>query len=96
MKVKFKYIENVDNFVYLGSNVAPNASLDKEKNSRIGKASGTFARLTKRVWDNQKLSIRTKANVYRSCVCSTLKHGRCLACRRKTSTPFIYDAFVTT
>ena len=49
--------------------------MDKEINSRIGKASGTFARLTARVWDNQKLSIRTKANVYRSCVCSTLLYG---------------------
>ena len=45
--------------------------MDKQINSRIGKASGTFAR----VWDNQKLSIRTKANVYRSCVCSTLLYG---------------------
>ena len=68
-------IENVKNFVYLGSNVASNASLDTEINSRIGKASGTFARLTARVWDNQKLSIRTKANVYHSCVCSTLLYG---------------------
>ena len=75
IKINCKDIENVDNFVYLGSNVASNASLDKEINSRIGKASGTFARLTKRVWDNQKLSIRTKANVYRSCVCSTLLYG---------------------
>ena len=75
IKINCKDIENVDNFVYLGSNVASNASLDKEINSRIGKASGTFARLTARVWDNQKLSIRTKANVYRSCVCSTLLYG---------------------
>ena len=31
--------------------------------------------MTTRVWDNQKLSICTKANVYRSCVCSTLLYG---------------------
>ena len=29
-------VENVDNFVYLGSNFASNASLGKEINSRIG------------------------------------------------------------
>ncbi|MCP4267312.1 MAG: hypothetical protein GY777_17355, partial [Candidatus Brocadiaceae bacterium] len=75
IKINESDIENVKNFIYLGSNVASNASLDKEINSRIGKASGTFARLTARVWDNQKLSIRTKANVYRSCVCSTLLYG---------------------
>ena len=43
--------------------------------SSIGKASGTFACLTARVWDNQKLGIPTKANVYLSCVCSTLLYG---------------------
>ena len=73
--INCKDIENVDSLVYLGSNFTSNASLDKEINSCIGKASGTFARLTARVWDNQKLSIRTKANVYRSCVCSTLLYG---------------------
>ena len=73
--INCKDIKNVDSLVYLGSNFTSNASLDKEINSRIGKASGTFARLTAIVWDNQKLSIRTKANVYRSCVCSTLLYG---------------------
>ena len=42
---------------------------------RIGKSSSTLAGLIARVSDNQKLSIRTKANVYRSCVCSTLLYG---------------------
>ena len=68
-------IENVDNFVYLGLNVASNASLLKVIKSRIGKASDTFPRLTARVLDNQKLRICTKTYVYRSCVCSTLLYG---------------------
>ena len=75
IKINCKDIENVDKFVYLGSNIAWNASLDKEINSRIGKASVTLARLTARIWDNQKLSICTKANVYRCCVCSILLYG---------------------
>ena len=75
IKIDGKDIENVKNFVYLGSSVASNASLDTEINCRIGKASGTFARLTARVWDNPKLSIRTKSNVYCACVCSTLLYG---------------------
>ena len=75
IKIDGKDIENVKNFVYLGSNIASNASLDTEINCRIGKASGTFARLTARVWDNPKLSIRTKSNVYCACVCSTLLYG---------------------
>ena len=52
-----------------------NASLDTEIKSRINKASGTFARSTARVLDNQKLRICTKANLYCSCVCSTLLYG---------------------
>ena len=51
------------------------ASLDTEINFRTGKASVTFVRLTARVWDNRKLSIRTKSNVYCARVCSTLLYG---------------------
>ena len=57
--------------MYFCSSVASNASLDTEINCRIGKASGTFARLTTRVWDNSKLSISTKSNIHCACVCST-------------------------
>ena len=63
------------NFVYLGSSIASKASLDTEINCHIGKTSGIFARLTVRVWDNPKLSIRTKSNVYCACVCSALLYG---------------------
>ena len=52
IKINGKDIETVKNFVYLGSNLASNASLDTEINCHIGKASGTFARLTAIVWDN--------------------------------------------
>ena len=58
--------------VYLGYSIASNASMDTEINCRIGKASGTFSRLSGRVWDNPKLTIRTKSDVYRACVCNTL------------------------
>ena len=48
--------KNVENkikiFVYLDSNIATNASLDTETNSRIGKASDTFSRFTAKVWGN--------------------------------------------
>ena len=49
IKIDGKDIENVKNFVYIGSSIASNASLDTEINFRIGKVSGTFARLTGRV-----------------------------------------------
>ena len=72
IKIDGKDIENVKNFVYLSSKVAYNASLDTEINCRIA---GTFASLTARVWDNKKLSIRTKSNVCYACVCSSLLYS---------------------
>ena len=75
IKIDGKDIENAEIFVYLGSSIASNASINTEINCCISKASSTFARLTARVWDNPKLCIRTKSNVYCSCVCSTLIYG---------------------
>ena len=42
---------------------------------RIGKASAAMAHLTKRVWENTMLTIKTKTQVYQACVLSTLLYG---------------------
>ena len=68
-------LEVVDKFCYLGSSVSENASLDEELNVRIGKAASTFGRLTKRAWNNGKLTTNTKISIYRACVLSTLLYG---------------------
>ena len=68
-------LEVVHEFVYLGSTITDNLSLDNELNKRIGKAAMTLSRLTKRVWSNKKLSDNTKVNVYNACVISTLLYG---------------------
>lgn len=68
-------LDVVDNFTYLGSNISNSLSLDKELDSRIGKASAAMARLSKRVWENSKLTIKTKILVYQACVLSTLLYG---------------------
>ena len=68
-------LEVVESFTYLGSTISNNLSLDTELNTRIGKASTTMARLTKRVWDNTMLTINTKMKVYQACVLSTLLYG---------------------
>ena len=54
----------VDKFTYLGSTIANNLSLDSELSTRIGKASSSMARLTKRVWENNMLTINTKMQVH--------------------------------
>ena len=49
-------LEVLDDFVYLGSTIWRSFSLDIELSRRIGKASSTMRRLTKRVWCNSKPS----------------------------------------
>ena len=68
-------LDVVEDFTYLGSNISSNLSLDTELNMRIGKASTAMARLTKRVWENTMLTIKTKTQVYQACVLSTLLYG---------------------
>lgn len=68
-------LEVVKQFTYLGSTISSNLSLDTELDKRIGKAATTLARLTTRVWENSKLSIKTKMAVYNACVLSTLLYG---------------------
>ena len=68
-------LEVTDTFTYLGSKISSNLSLDAELNARIGKAATTMSRLTKRVWENKKLTIKTKVKVYQACVISTLLYG---------------------
>ncbi|KAM9364755.1 uncharacterized protein KZ484_010926 [Pholidichthys leucotaenia] len=68
-------LEVVENFTYLGSTISSNLSLDAELNTRIGKAATTMARLAKRVWDNNLLTLNTKIKGYQACVLSTLLYG---------------------
>ena len=68
-------LQVVKEFTYLGSTITSNLSLDNELNKRIGKASGAMAKLSKRVWENNKLSQATKILVYRACILSTLLYG---------------------
>ena len=65
----------VKDFTYLGSNISSNLNLDTELNMRIDKASAAMARLTKRVWENTMLTIKTKTQVYQACVLSRLLYG---------------------
>ena len=68
-------LEVIHEFVYLGSTITDNLSINSELNKQIGKAATTLSRLTKCVWSNNKLSDHTKFNVYKACVISTLLYG---------------------
>jgi len=68
-------LKTVTNFKYLGSVISNDATLDEEIFSRIGGASGAFAKIRKNVINNHDLQIQTKSAVYRAVCLSTLLYG---------------------
>ena len=72
ISVNDQELEVVHEFIYLGSTITDNLSLDSEHSRRIGNAATTLSRLTKRVWNNTKLTEHTNVQVYKACVLSML------------------------
>ena len=68
-----------DKFTYLGSMISQNALIDDDISARVGKASGSFGKLTKRIWSERGVRLATKVNVYCAVVLPTLLYG-CEAC----------------
>ena len=68
-------LEVVENFTYLGSTISSSLSIDSEINSRIAKATTVMAKLNQRVWNNSRLTEKTRLRVYQACVLSTLPYG---------------------
>lgn len=62
-------------FIYLGSTISSDLTLDTEIDKRNVKAATTFARFTKRVRENSKLSVKTNIAVDNVWVIRTLHHG---------------------
>jgi sorting nexin-29 len=68
-------LENVNNFVYLGSSIAADSSIDTELTSRIGKASAAYNNLRQNLWAQDRISLHTKGRVFVACVRSVLTYG---------------------
>ena len=64
-----------DKFVYLGSTMANNATIDDEISLRISRASASFGRLKDRVWKRRGLSFETKLQVYHAVVLPSLLYA---------------------
>ena len=64
-----------DDFVYLGSTLTRDGTLDKEVHRRIQKASQYFGNLEERVWSPHDLTYETKLAVYESCVIPSLLYA---------------------
>jgi len=61
-------LEVLHKFTYLGSTVTDNLALDAEFNKCIGKAATTLGRLATHVWENPKLTTKTKMAVCNACL----------------------------
>lgn len=68
-------LENVNHFLYLGSLQSSQAVIDDEIHHRLGCASGSFARLRNKVFENRDLQPKTKILVYKAVVLPTLLYG---------------------
>ena len=68
-------IELLEDFTYLGSKITEDGEVRKEVETRIGKASRTFGCLQKSIFQNHRLAVRTKREVYRATVLSVLLYG---------------------
>ncbi len=67
-------LEDVQEFVYLGSKMTADGDCDVEVNVRISKANQAFAML-KSVWRSTNLSLHTKIRIYKGNVLSVLLNG---------------------
>ena len=68
-------LNSVLEFTYLGSTRSCNGCIDDEIQARMVKASASFGRLRRRLWNNHHVSMRVKGKIYRAFVLSILLHG---------------------
>ena len=65
-------LNTVEQCTYLGSVISNEATVAKDVDNRLAKASSSFGRLQKRVRQNHSLRLSTKLQVYRAVVVTTL------------------------
>ena len=67
-------VEDVSEFVYLGSKVTNDGNSEEDVNTRLSKARGAFAAL-RNIWKSPKLSSTTKIRLFKSNVLAVLLYG---------------------
>lgn len=67
-------LEFAEDFTYLGSLISKDNGAKKDIQARLSKARGAFARLQP-IWKSRQYHLRTKIQLYNSCVKSVLMYG---------------------
>ena len=67
-------VEEVQHFIYLGSNISTNGGADKDVELRINKARHAF-RTLRPMWLSSQLSIKTKIRIFNTTVKTVLLYG---------------------
>ena len=62
----------VGHFTYLGSVISNDVTVSEDLDNRLSKASSSFGRLSKRVWQSHLLRLFTKIQVRKAIVVPTL------------------------
>ena len=65
----------VEYFTFLGSVISNDATVSKDLDNRLSKASSSFVRLSKRIWQSLPHRLSKKIQVYRAAVVPTLLCG---------------------
>lgn len=73
--VNSQELNTVNQFVYLGSTVSSNLSVDRELQCRIGKAMTAFSLLCIRAWQSKHITECMKVRISKCCMVSVLLYG---------------------
>ena len=75
LEVNGEPIDYVNGFTYLGSQICANTDPGPEVEARIGRATGAFRSLHRRLWGRKQIATRIKLRFYAASVLSVLLYG---------------------
>ena len=74
VNLRGQHLEDVNNFIYLGSSINGACNVDVELNRRTALASSAFSQLSK-VWRNRNIRLPVKMRIYNACVLPVFSYG---------------------
>ena len=65
----------MERFIYLGNVISDDTTVSTDLDNHLSKASSSFGKLSKRLWQSHSLHLSTNIQVYRAVVVPTLLCG---------------------